>query len=124
VIAGEYVDYAELLEKEEGIAGCPRECRKSKNRFDKTRTQLCDECPKKRQADVFRTETLERWEQWDVQFDFDDMLAVLYNVIAFESLSREALSVKNNTLASIYRSEKTKSNLRAIDAARKSVSKK
>jgi hypothetical protein len=118
VIAGEYVDYTELLEKEVGIAGCPRECRKSRKRFDITRSELCDECPRKRQMELFMADTVERWEQWGIEFDFDDMLMTLYQVVSFESLPHELMSVKNSTLASIYRSEKIKADQRAIAAPR------
>jgi hypothetical protein len=116
VIAGEYFDYADALEKEQGVSGCPTECPKSRQRFDPRRKELCKSCPRLRQMKMFREETLERWELWFKaearKFNFDSMLNTFYSVVNFDSLPDHMISVKNASLVSIYRAEKAKARAR------------
>jgi hypothetical protein len=116
VIAGEYFDYAEALEKEQGISGCPQQCPKSKKRFDPYRSEPCKECPRKTQMDYFKQATIERWQEWfdsdAKQFNFNSMLNTFYSVKLFEDLPVDRISLKNATLISILQSERAKADLR------------
>ncbi len=122
MIAGEYFDYADALDKEQGVSGCPMDCPKSWKRFDPKRTELCKTCPRKRQLNYFKEETVERWEKWfgkreSKEFDFDAMLRTFYNVVTLDKLPDDLISVKNAQLVSVYRTEKAKADVRNAAAA-------
>jgi hypothetical protein len=116
VIAGEYFDYADALEKEQGVSGCPMECAKASKRYDPNRTELCKKCPRAKQMKIFKDETLERWKKWfgkDARkFNFEAMLRTFYSVKSFEGMSDELMSVKTSSLVTIMLTEKAKAQIR------------
>jgi hypothetical protein len=120
VLSSEYFDYAELIEKETGISNCPQECQQSRKRFDKTRTQLCDECPRKRHLKEFREATEERWDQWELKIDFDEMLSTFFKVKSLDGQPDDALSLKTSMLVSIVETERSKAHARQARSVRAS----
>jgi hypothetical protein len=118
VIAGEYFDYAELLEKDTkgGYDRCPQECPENRQkRYDVNRSDLCKTCPKRKHWKTFKEETIERWRKWfgeSESFNFDEMLKTFYNVVTIENLTDDRLLVKNASLVSVLRSERTKAERR------------
>jgi hypothetical protein len=103
--------------KKEGLTHCPVQCPNEQKQIDIYRTKYCDECPRSHEMRTFKENTRERWEEWlkdDAgEFDFDEMLTVVYQVMSLESLTDDRISVKSASLRAVYRSEREKAMARA-----------
>lgn len=92
------------------MLSCPVEC--PLTGFNLKRSKFCDGCDHKKIADDFRQKVEEEWRQKlgrvSQKYRFDDLYDLLLQVIGYEDVPAEKLSVKSACFLTIYLSERNK----------------
>lgn len=99
------------------VSECPVVCALGKGKkYDLTRTERCDGCPKTKHWKAYQNETIDLWEAWfgeEHEFDFEEMHRNLMLVSALSDIPLDRLSLKSFNLLEIYKREQNKAISRA-----------
>lgn len=99
------------------FASCPTECvenrKLGKKYFDAHRLKFCDECPNKKSKDNFKRQTTDLifelfGEKDAAKFRFERFEQTLYQIINLQEMEADKISVKVNSLLSVYYQEKNR----------------
>lgn len=87
---------------------CPTDC--ADEGYSRSRTDYCQECEITPRKELFRNSTIEAWEkrlkEKAKDYDFDKVLSMVYEVMDFEEMPKEKLTVYSAKLLQIYLSER------------------